>query len=87
MNRRSFFTNLLGAACLAAAERIMPSALVKAASPTAEPVMTFQGIPIRFIDALDAMPNPRGLSLIELMQEAMERIPVSGRKVIYKVKR
>jgi hypothetical protein len=38
MNRRSFFARMLGAACLAAAERVLPSSLAKLAAPVPEAV-------------------------------------------------
>lgn len=37
MNRRSFFSRLLGAACLAVAERVLPSSLSGVAAQWAEP--------------------------------------------------
>lgn len=36
MNRRTFFGSILGAACLAVAERVCPSSLVRDAAPTVE---------------------------------------------------
>lgn len=62
MNRRSFFANLLGAACLAVAQRVMPSALTKLEAPEGNTLreaveasnrpMSFNGVPIMCFDQI-----------------------------------
>lgn len=86
MNRRSFFSRLLGAACLAVAERVMPSSIAGTVKPVfAEPDWQQWGSYRVYLPAPSIFPEGSYAGtptnhLMELMREAIKRIPSDPKK-------